>query len=73
MIFVLVGFKFSEWEPSLQNPYQGTVYWEKSTDYIEFDISLYRGINDDSFEDKDWSILIESVIQIILKIVRSLN
>ncbi len=36
------------------------VYWEKSTDYLEFDVSLYRGINEDKFEEKEWSLLIEN-------------
>ena len=52
--------KFAQWEPSLQNPYNGIVYWEKSSDFIEFDVSLYRGINDDAFEEKDWAIFIEN-------------
>jgi hypothetical protein len=36
------------------------VYWEKSKDFIEFDVSLYRGINDDKFEQKDWDLIVEN-------------
>ena len=42
--------KFAQWEPSLQNPYNGIVYWEKSSDFIEFDVLFHRtGINKMSY------------------------
>ena len=56
-----IGSKLAQWEPGLKNVYEGNVYWERSTDFMEFDVSLYRGINDDKFEEKEWSLFIESV------------
>lgn len=46
----------------MKNPFEGHVYWEKSKDFLEFDVSLYRGINDDKFEQKEWELILENVI-----------
>ena len=52
--------KFGQWEPGLADVYKGTVLWEKTSDVVEFDVTLYRGINDGEFEEKEWILMIES-------------
>jgi len=52
--------KFGQWEPGLADVYKGTVLWEKTSDAVEFDVTLYRGINDGEFEEKEWILMIES-------------
>ena len=52
--------------------FDGIVYWEKSTDFLEFDVSLYRGINDDKYEQKEWILSIEAVssnFKLLIKII----
>jgi hypothetical protein len=53
--------KYAQWEPGLVNPYEGTVVWEKSTDLVEFDVTLYKAMNEDRYEEKEWVLMIESV------------
>lgn len=35
---------------------------------IEFEVTLYKSINDDKYEEKEWVLMIESVIIYIYKI-----
>ncbi|CAF0703528.1 unnamed protein product [Brachionus calyciflorus] len=51
--------KYSKWEPGLMNVYDGVVEWEKSTDQLEFDVTLYKSINDSEYEDKEWVLMVE--------------
>ena len=55
------GSKLAQWEPGLANPYEGTVLWDKSTDLIEFDVTLYKAMNENKYEEKEWVLMIESV------------
>lgn len=61
--------KYSKWEPGLTNVYEGTVEWEKSKDQIDFDVTLYKSINENDYEEKEWTLTIESVIylEILIK------
>ena len=52
--------KFGQWEPGFADVYKGAVQWEKTSDIIEFDVTLYRDINAGEFEDKEWTLMIES-------------
>jgi hypothetical protein len=42
--------------------YRGVVEWKKQTDIIEFDVTLYKNMNEDEFEEKEWVLMIEDVI-----------
>jgi hypothetical protein len=56
-----ISSKFGQWEPGLADVYKGAVLWEKTSDLVEFDVTLYRGINDGGeFEPKEWILMIES-------------
>lgn len=52
--------KLATWEPSLGNIYDGKVLWDPN-DMIEFEVTLYKSINEDKFEEKEWTLVIESV------------
>jgi hypothetical protein len=51
----------SSWEPGLKNVYEGLVEWKKQNDIVEFEITLYKNMNEDSFEEKEWILMIEDV------------
>ena len=65
MIIVIIQihflFKYAFWEPGLGNVYQGVVEWSKQSDMIEFDITLYKNMNEDHFEEKEWILMVEDV------------
>ena len=52
--------KLGQWEPGLNNLYEGVCRWDKSSDFIEFDATLYKNLNDNSYEEKEWCLLVES-------------
>lgn len=56
--------QLATWEPSLGNIYDGVVQWDPN-DLIEFDVTLYKSINDDKYEEKEWVLMIGSVIEYI--------
>uniref|UniRef100_A0A1I7XNE9 EH domain binding protein 1 n=1 Tax=Heterorhabditis bacteriophora TaxID=37862 RepID=A0A1I7XNE9_HETBA len=54
--------KERRWEPSFSNPEQSVIVWpEQAPDHINILTTLYRNPNDDQYEDKEWTIVIEEV------------
>ncbi|RNA17053.1 EH domain-binding 1 isoform X1 [Brachionus plicatilis] len=52
--------RYSKWEPGLTNVYEGTVEWDGLVDQLEFDVTLYRAINETDYEEKEWTLMIKS-------------
>jgi hypothetical protein len=65
--------KCSTWEPGLLDVYRGVVEWKKQTDIIEFDVTLYKNMNEDEFEEKEWILSIEDVKHFILFLLNKNN
>jgi len=53
--------KFGQWEPGLKSIYEGLVAWDQAYDLIEFDTTLYKSLNENSYEEKEWILLVENV------------
>ena len=48
------------WEPNILNPYRGLVIWPLA-EVLDFDITLYRGAKNTSYEEKCWRLSIEDL------------
>lgn len=46
------------WEPTIRNPYRGQVIWTDTDPQIQYFVTLYRDDRDQTYEDKDWNILV---------------
>lgn len=49
--------------------FRGVVEWKKQTDLIEFDVTLYKNMNEDHFEEKEWILMIEDVTHTLSKFI----
>ncbi|XP_077961318.1 uncharacterized protein LOC120821745 isoform X4 [Gasterosteus aculeatus] len=50
--------KLHSWQPGIKNPYRGMVVWPVPEN-IDISVTLFKEINTDEFEDKDWTFVIE--------------
>ncbi|KAM9510793.1 LOW QUALITY PROTEIN: EH domain-binding protein 1-like protein 1 [Guaruba guarouba] len=50
------------WQPGIENPYRGMVVWVVP-ESIEVVVTLYRDPHATTYDDKEWSFLIENVIR----------
>ncbi|PAV66031.1 hypothetical protein WR25_19450 isoform B [Diploscapter pachys] len=59
-----VASKERQWEQSYSNDNISVIMWpDRAPDKIDILTTLYKADNDDQFEDKEWTIVIEEVIQ----------
>ncbi|KAF8382775.1 ehbp-1, partial [Pristionchus pacificus] len=58
----ITSSKEREWETSFSNPSQTVIVWPELTpDTIEVLTTLYKGPNDEAFEDKEWTIVVDEI------------
>ncbi|XP_034540491.1 EH domain-binding protein 1-like protein 1 isoform X3 [Notolabrus celidotus] len=50
--------KLHSWQPGIKNPYRGMVVWPVPEN-IDISVTLFKEINADEFEDKEWTFVIE--------------
>ncbi|PAV75353.1 hypothetical protein WR25_14837 isoform C [Diploscapter pachys] len=59
-----VASKERQWEQSYSNDNMSVIMWpDRAPDKIDILTTLYKADNDDQFEDKEWTIVIEEVVQ----------
>uniref|UniRef100_A0A8C9S5E5 Uncharacterized protein n=1 Tax=Scleropages formosus TaxID=113540 RepID=A0A8C9S5E5_SCLFO len=51
--------KLHGWQPGIKNPYRGTVVWQVPEN-VELTVTLFKDVNAEEFEDKDWTVVIEN-------------
>ncbi|KAM9763658.1 EH domain-binding protein 1-like protein 1 isoform 1-T1 [Dama dama] len=51
--------KAHSWQPSIQNPYRGTVVW-MVPENVDISVTLYRDPHVDKYEAKEWTFIIEN-------------
>uniref|UniRef100_A0A8C2WUS3 EH domain binding protein 1 like 1 n=1 Tax=Cyclopterus lumpus TaxID=8103 RepID=A0A8C2WUS3_CYCLU len=50
--------KLHSWQPGIKNPYRGMVVWPVPEN-IDISVTLFKEVNADEFEDKEWTFVIE--------------
>ncbi|XP_076607028.1 EH domain-binding protein 1-like protein 1 isoform X14 [Chaetodon auriga] len=50
--------KLHSWQPEIKNPYRGMVVWPVPEN-IDISVTLFKEVNADEFEDKEWTFVIE--------------
>ncbi|KAM6983445.1 uncharacterized protein ehbp1l1b [Tautogolabrus adspersus] len=50
--------KLHSWQPGIKNPYRGKVEWPVPEN-IDISVTLFKEVNTDEFEDKEWTFVIE--------------
>ncbi|XP_070839759.1 axoneme-associated protein mst101(2)-like isoform X2 [Chaetodon trifascialis] len=50
--------KLHSWQPEIKNPYRGMVVWPVPEN-IDIAVTLFKEVNADEFEDKEWTFVIE--------------
>ncbi|XP_044077829.1 EH domain-binding protein 1 isoform X22 [Siniperca chuatsi] len=50
--------KLHSWQPGIKNPYRGMVVWPVPEN-IDISVTLFKEVNNDEFEDKEWTFVIE--------------
>uniref|UniRef100_UPI0037E82EBD titin homolog isoform X3 n=1 Tax=Semicossyphus pulcher TaxID=241346 RepID=UPI0037E82EBD len=50
--------KLHSWQPGIKNPYRGMVEWPVPEN-IDISVTLFKEVNADEFEDKEWTFVIE--------------
>ncbi|XP_032389978.1 EH domain-binding protein 1-like protein 1 isoform X4 [Etheostoma spectabile] len=50
--------KLHSWQPGIKNPYRGMVVWPVPEN-IDISVTLFKEVNVDEFEDKEWTFVIE--------------
>ncbi|XP_036974585.1 EH domain-binding protein 1-like protein 1 isoform X5 [Acanthopagrus latus] len=50
--------KLHSWQPGIKNPYKGMVVWPVPEN-IDISVTLFKEVNADEFEDKEWTFVIE--------------
>ncbi|XP_056296879.1 EH domain-binding protein 1-like protein 1 isoform X6 [Pseudoliparis swirei] len=50
--------KLHSWQPGIKNPYRGIVEWPVPEN-IDISVTLFKEVNADEFEDKEWTFVIE--------------
>ncbi|XP_068455980.1 uncharacterized protein [Clinocottus analis] len=50
--------KLHSWPPGIKNPYRGMVVWPVPEN-IDISVTLFKEVNADEFEDKEWTFVIE--------------
>ncbi|CAN7994370.1 unnamed protein product [Ixodes pacificus] len=48
------------WEPTIRDPYRGRVVWPVPEN-VEVTVTLFRDARSTTFEDKDWSFVVEDI------------
>ncbi|EYC39334.1 hypothetical protein Y032_0662g1292 [Ancylostoma ceylanicum] len=57
-----ISSKERKWEDSFSNPDQTVIMWpEQAPDHIDILTTLYKSQNDDQYDDKEWTIVVEEV------------
>ncbi|KAJ4930184.1 hypothetical protein JOQ06_019190 [Pogonophryne albipinna] len=46
------------WQPGIKNPYRGMVVWPVPEN-VDISVTLFKEVNADEFEDKEWTFVIE--------------
>ncbi|XP_034062313.1 nascent polypeptide-associated complex subunit alpha, muscle-specific form-like isoform X4 [Gymnodraco acuticeps] len=50
--------KLHSWQPGIKNPYRGMVVWPVPEN-VDISVTLFKEVNADEFEDKEWTFVIE--------------
>ncbi|CAJ1063582.1 LOW QUALITY PROTEIN: actin cytoskeleton-regulatory complex protein PAN1-like [Xyrichtys novacula] len=50
--------KLHSWQPGIKNPYRGMVVWPVPEN-IDISVTLFKEVNAEEFEDKEWTFVIE--------------
>ncbi|XP_072301831.1 uncharacterized protein [Eucyclogobius newberryi] len=50
--------KLHSWQPGIKNPYRGTVVWPVPEN-IDISVTLFKDLNAEEFEDKEWTFVLE--------------
>ncbi len=53
--------KAYRWEPTITDPYRGLIVWPEDSETLEILTTLYRDVRNESFEDKEWTFVVEEV------------
>ncbi|KAK5977361.1 hypothetical protein GCK32_003745, partial [Trichostrongylus colubriformis] len=57
-----ISSKERKWEESFSNPDQTVIMWpEQAAEHIDILTTLYRSQQDDQYDDKEWTIVVEEV------------